>query len=52
MLESIGNSMKAATSVSGGPVTQLNLIGPEVTLTTNFLRTRLNSLKSKKVFIE
>lgn len=52
MLESIGNSMKAATSISGGPVTQLNLIGPEVTLTTNFLRTRLNSLKSKKVFIE
>jgi len=51
-LDSVAQAMSGATSVTGGPVTQINVVGPELAATVNSLRTQIAQFQSKKVFTE
>jgi hypothetical protein len=51
-LSSIASSMSSASSVSGGPVTQLNAAGPELQAVVKSLRTQIRQFQSNKVFTE
>lgn len=51
-LSSVSTAMQTATSVSGGPVTQLNLVGPELASAVSSLKAQIKLFQSKKVFTE
>ena len=51
-LGNLGQALTSAAAVSGGPVTQLNVVGPEVTAVVKALKTQINIIKSKKVYTE
>lgn len=51
-LQNIGQAMKTAEAQTGGPITSLNTEGYCVIDTCTALRTLMNQMKSKKVFIE
>jgi hypothetical protein len=51
-LESLAVSLSSATSVTGGPVTQLNAAGPELGAAVKSLKTQIILFQSKKVFTE
>ena len=51
-LQHVAQAMTNASAVSGGPVTQLNMVGPELTAVIRSLRTQMAGFKSKKVFTE
>jgi len=51
-LQHVATAMTSATSVSGGPVIQLNMVGPELNAVVGSLKTQINQFKSKKVFTE
>ena len=51
-LQNIGQAMKAAEAQTGGPIASLNTEGYCVIDTCTALRTLMNQMKSKKVFIE
>jgi len=51
-LQHVAEAMTNASAVSGGPVTQLNMVGPELTSVIGSLRTQIAGFKSKKVFTE
>ena len=51
-LGNLGQALTSATAVSGGPVTQLNVVGPEVTAVVKALKTQISIIKSKKVYTE
>lgn len=51
-LESVANAMSSATSTTGGPVTALNAVGPELQAVLGSLKTQLVLFQSKKVFTE
>lgn len=51
-LQNIGEAMKVAEAQTGGPIASLNTEGYCVTDTCVALRTLVNQMKSKKVFIE
>jgi hypothetical protein len=51
-LQHVAAAMTNASAVSGGPVTQLNMVGPELTAVIRSLRTQMAGFKSKKVFTE
>jgi len=51
-LESVSVGLTQATSVTGGPVTQLNVIGPELNAIVKILRTQITQFQSKKVYTE
>ena len=51
-LSSVASSMSSASSVSGGPVTQLNAAGPELQAVVKSLRTQIRQFQSNKVFTE
>ena len=51
-LGNVGQALTSATAVSGGPVTQLNVVGPEVTAVVRALKTQIKIIKSKKVYTE
>lgn len=51
-LQNIGQAMKTAEAQTGGPIASLNTEGYAVIDTCNTLRTLVNQMKSKKVFIE
>lgn len=51
-LQNIGQAMKAAEAQTGGPIASLNTEGYAVIDTCNTLRSLINQMKSKKVFIE
>ena len=55
LLDSLGRLSRAlstASSVSGGPVTQLNAAGPALQATVTSLRTQIKQFQSKKVYTE
>lgn len=51
-LQHVAAAMTNASSVSGGPVTQLNMVGPELSSVISSLRKQMDQYKSKKVFTE
>lgn len=51
-LQNIGEAMKTAEAQTGGPIASLNTEGYCVVDTCTVLRTLVNQMKSKKVFIE
>jgi hypothetical protein len=51
-LQNIGEAMKTAEAQTGGPIASLNTEGYCVVDTCTTLRTLVNQMKSKKVFIE
>lgn len=51
-LESVAIAMTSATSITGGPVTQLNAAGPELGAVVKSLKTQIILFQSKKVFTE
>lgn len=51
-LQNIGQAMKTAEAQTGGPIASLNTEGYCVIDTCTALRTLMNQMKSKKVFIE
>jgi hypothetical protein len=51
-LQNIGEAMKTAEAQTGGPIASLNTEGYCVIDTCTVLRTLVNQMKSKKVFIE
>lgn len=51
-LESVAGAMASATSVTGGPVVQLNAAGPELQAVVKSLKTQIVLFQSKKVFTE
>jgi hypothetical protein len=51
-LQNIGEAMKTAEAQTGGPIASLNTEGYCVVDTCTALRTLMNQMKSKKVFIE
>jgi len=51
-LENIGQAMKTAEAQTGGPIASLNTEGYSVVDTCTTLRTLVNQMKSKKVFVE
>lgn len=51
MLQTLVQSCETASSVTGGPVIQLNVIAPSLKAQLEVLERRLKSLKSKKVYI-
>lgn len=51
-LETVATGLSQATSVTGGPVTQLNVIGPELSAIVKLLRTQITQFQSKKVYTE
>lgn len=51
-LNSLSYAMSSAASTTGGPVTSLNAVGPELRATVKSLQTQLKQFQSKKVFTE
>jgi hypothetical protein len=51
-LQNIGQAMQVAAAQTGGPVASLNTEGYAVIESCNTLKTLINEMKSKKVFIE
>ena len=51
-LQHVAAAMTNASAVSGGPVTQLNMVGPELDAVVASLKTQIVQFKSKKVFTE
>lgn len=51
-LENVGSAMSTATSVSGGPVTNLISTGPELRAVARSLKAQIKQFQSKKVFTE
>lgn len=51
-LETVSIGLTQATSITGGPVTQLNIIGPELSAMVGMLRTQIPQFQSKKVYTE
>ena len=50
-LQHVATAMTSATSVSGGPVAQLNMVGPELGAVIGSLKTQMNQFKSKKYLL-
>ena len=51
-LDRVSVALSQASSVSGGPVTQLNAAGPALQATVKSLRTQIRQFQSKKVYTE
>jgi len=51
-LRDVATAMASASSVSGGPVTNLNVAGPGLEAAIRSLKTRIKQFKSNKVFTE
>ena len=51
-LNSVSIALSSASSITGGPVTQLNAAGPELQAVVQSLRTQIKLFQSKKVFTE
>lgn len=51
-LQHVAAAMTNSSSVTGGPVTQLNMVGPELSAVVGGLRKQLTQIMSKKVFTE
>lgn len=51
-LDSLSDALKIASAVGAGPVSQLNLVAPELKQTISKLKKQIGIFKSKKVYIE